>query len=882
MNDRQRSTSLILRVLAGALAIALLGPALHAAEQPADLAALVDSMPDCDGDGKYTGPAPDVADKAVLAVLDGGKDNVIALVGMLKEPGKGDDYKAHYLLHAVATHVRRPGAEDERRTVCEALTSTLDGPAPTIAKAHVLAELKWIGGKESIAAVSKFLLDKELHDFAIQALEALRAAKPMRAALPKARGRNRVALAQALGVLRDAEAAPVLLEDVGSADRDLRLAAIVALAKIGAPAAVEPMLKAAAVDSPYERSQVIDSLLILAHRLGAAGQPKGPERICRHLLETCTDRAERHYRSGALIALAQAVGARAMDDVLAAMSSDDPTFRAAGFEAAITMPGEQATQRWVARMKGADPARRVAILDLLAKRGDRAALPAVLQAMTDPDEKVRVAATTAAGPTGDERAVAPLTAALASESAAQSIAARRALLRVPGKAATAAVAKAIPGATPAAKAVLLGILAGREGKEHLDVLLACTRLADSKVSGAAVAALGKLAEAKDLPMLIKLLVDAEADRMRVAAQRALAGACSRLGDKNQCVAALAAGLAKAKVEARAALYRLLAGIGNRAAYDAVRAGLADKDDMVRDAAIRGLAAWPDDRPTTVLLEIARTAQSETHHALAVRGYVRMIGVREGRPVDEALAMCAAAMKVARRPDEKRMALGAVANVTDLKALRMAESHLKDQAVEAEAAMAVVKIAAAISGAHRDVAKEALHGAMLATDNQAVHKQAKDALNHIEQFEDFVTGWMIAGPYPGGIGTKKSFPPEDPDAKDVKWKLVTAAGRDPGVVDLHRAVSPRGDVSAYLRAQIWSPKDQDARIEVRLWLNAKLIHVNDVPRSLQVNQDKVPVKLKEGWNTLLLRVTEGGGDWAACARVRAADGTKLEGIRLKAE
>jgi len=889
MSKRQLSTNHILRVVAGAMAIALMGTAVsYGGEAKKGLAALVESMPKCDGDGKYTGPAPEVAQEAILEILKGGKDNIVALVGMLKEPDKGDDYKAHYLLHAAATHARRPGAEDERRVVSEALASTLSGPRPTIVKAHVLEELKWIAGEESVAAISKLLLDKELYDFAVLALRAIKAAAPMRAALPKAQGRNRVALIQALGELRDAEAAPTLLRDVANADRDLRLAAILALAKIGAPAAVGPMLKAADVDSPYERSQVIDSLLTLAHSLGEADERSGAERISRHLLKTCTGKADSYVRCGALIALARAAGARAMDDVLAAMSSEDPGFRAAGFEAAIKMPGEQATQRWVQRMKGADAARRVAILDLLAKRGDPAALPAVLGAMKDPSEEVRVAALNAAGPAGDERAVAPLIVALTSQSTAESVAARSALLRVPGKPATAAIAKAIPTAAPALKVTLLAIVASREGKEHLDIVLACTRDKNAKVSAAAIAALGALAEVKDLPTLTTLLVEAKAARVRRAAGDALAGACSRLGQEDKCVAAIAPGLERARGEARAALYRILAGIGNRTALEVVRAGVSDQDAAVRDAAIRGLVDWPDDRPAGDLLRIATATKSQPHHVLALRGYLRMVEARKSRSAEETLKMCQAAMRVARRPDEKRQAFAVIGNVSDLKALRMAEAYLKDKEVVDEAAMAVVRVARAISGGHREAAKQAIEGAMLATDSKAVHRQAKEALNVIEQFEDFVTGWMAAGPYPGGIGNKKSFPPEDPKAKDVKWKLVAATGRQPGVVDLHRAVSRRGDVTAYLRAQIWSPKDQDARVEVgtddgvKVWVNDKLVHVKDVPRSLQINQDKVPVTLKEGWNTLLLRVTEGGGDWAACARVRAADGTKLKGIRLKAE
>jgi hypothetical protein len=33
---------------------------------------------------------------------------------------------------------------------------------------------------------------------------------------------------------------------------------------------------------------------------------------------------------------------------------------------------------------------------------------------------------------------------------------------------------------------------------------------------------------------------------------------------------------------------------------------------------------------------------------------------------------------------------------------------------------------------------------------------------------------------------------------------------------------------------------------------------------------------------MLKVTQGGGDWSAAVRVRAADGSKLEGLRIRAE
>ncbi|MCS7192202.1 MAG: hypothetical protein NZ937_04370, partial [Armatimonadetes bacterium] len=57
-----------------------------------------------------------------------------------------------------------------------------------------------------------------------------------------------------------------------------------------------------------------------------------------------------------------------------------------------------------------------------------------------------------------------------------------------------------------------------------------------------------------------------------------------------------------------------------------------------------------------------------------------------------------------------------------------------------------------------------------------------------------------------------------------------------------------------------------------WLNGELVHSNRVYRGLAIDQDKVKVKLKQGSNLLLVKVENGGGDWAVSVRVRDPDET----------
>jgi hypothetical protein len=94
----------------------------------------------------------------------------------------------------------------------------------------------------------------------------------------------------------------------------------------------------------------------------------------------------------------------------------------------------------------------------------------------------------------------------------------------------------------------------------------------------------------------------------------------------------------------------------------------------------------------------------------------------------------------------------------------------------------------------------------------------------------------------------------------------------------------GNRAAYIRSRLYSPKKQEARMElgsddgVKLWIGGKLVHENNSFRPCSPGQDKKKVALPEGWSDLLMKVTQGGGEWSCCLRFRASDGSKLEGVK----
>jgi hypothetical protein len=155
-------------------------------------------------------------------------------------------------------------------------------------------------------------------------------------------------------------------------------------------------------------------------------------------------------------------------------------------------------------------------------------------------------------------------------------------------------------------------------------------------------------------------------------------------------------------------------------------------------------------------------------------------------------------------------------------------------------------------------------------------------------DGFIPDWQLSGPYrmegkDGAALFDVQFDPEK--GAGAKW-YVWKPGSNAMIVNFNE-MGIGGVGVMYLRTQIYSPKTQQAILfvgsddGVKAWLNGKLVDAKNVGRTVDA-EDRVEVTLNEGWNKLVLKVNNTGGGWAAKARVRAANGAVLEGMKTKAE
>ena len=548
----------------------------------------------------------------------------------------------------------------------------------------------------------------------------------------------------------------------------------------------------------------------------------------------------------------------------------------------IKMPGKAATKALASRLSALPPAGQAALLEVLTARGDKAASAEVAKLVSSRDKAVRLAAIRALGSLGDASCVPALVrAATANDEAGRAAAESLAQLR--GDEVGAALARLLDSSEPGVRAVALAIIARRGERSAAPAVLRLARDRDPQGRKAAMDALDEVTGPEHLAQLADLLVSTKDSRERAVLARVITTVANRSDDLEGRAAPLVAVLDRADEDATCRLLEVLGRLGGRAALEAVRARLSARNADVATAAVRALHQWPDPAAAPYLLQIIKTAKNPIHRALAFRGYVNMANLVASASGGKADEMYEQALALAKSAAEKRSVLAGLAAAHSPKALKLVEEQLNDPQVRAEAEMALVKVAANCRQTAPSEARAALKKLIASTKNKAIARQAAAVIAEMDKYKGFITTWLGTGPYTKGDPFTTAYPPEK-DLASVKWKVLSR-GVGPQVIDLERAIGRGNNRAAYMLTHIWSPTDQDVRLElgtddgVKVWVNGKLVHSNNAIRPVRVGQDKVKAHLKKGWNRVLVKISQAGGQWAFCFRVCRPDGRALDGLRV---
>jgi len=163
-------------------------------------------------------------------------------------------------------------------------------------------------------------------------------------------------------------------------------------------------------------------------------------------------------------------------------------------------------------------------------------------------------------------------------------------------------------------------------------------------------------------------------------------------------------------------------------------------------------------------------------------------------------------------------------------------------------------------------------------------------------EDYLPDWQIIGPFKssktGEISLDFKTPVEDEFLKrgdgsidagasykagdiTLKWKKATAAKKN-GFVDCTKELGREEWAVAYGYAEIESIHARETVLRcgsddgIKIWVNGKVVHANEVMRGYAPNSDQANISLKSGINKIFVKLTNGAGNWGFGVAVAKAN------------
>jgi len=586
------------------------------------------------------------------------------------------------------------------------LIDVLQSAAPFSDKAIACKHLAICGNHEAVPALAALLPDQGLSSWARIALEAIpgeAANAALREAQAQLQGRLLVGVINSLGVRRDAQAVDALIARLKDADADAGSASAVALGQIGGDAAVQALEASLTTAPAGVRSAVAEGCIVCAERIAAAGKTADAVRIYTAVTRAAVPVQRVLEATRGLILVQGSAGVPLLREQL---QSGEKARLALGLSVARELPGTEVTAVLIAELGKAPPPRQALLILALADRGDRTAVPAVLQVAKAGAENARIVALRALGRLGDAASVPVLLEAAldADQEVAQT--ATAVLADMPG----AEIDRDLAGRLLQAEGDSRRILIELAGRRPIVGATASLRKAaddpDGPTRAAALMALGATIEFGDLDVLVQRVAQPRSGDDAEVAEHALATACQRMADREAATAKLIAALAPAAVPVKCRLLEILAKVGGSGALQTLGAAVKDADPQIQDTASRLLGEWMDVDAGPVLLDLAKSAADDKYKVRALRGYIRLVRQFD-MPDAQRAEMCRAALQTAQRTEEKKLVLEVIGRYPNAEMLSLALEAVRIPELKNEA-MAVAMIVAEKAGGRSAELQKMLH------------------------------------------------------------------------------------------------------------------------------------------------------------------------------
>ncbi len=591
-------------------------------------------------------------------------------------------------------------------------------------KDFLCRQLSLIGTDQSVEALVSMVNQPDTADMARYALERIGSeavAKQLGTLLTRAQipDKTKIGVIATLGAKRDAGSVSLLINMLDHSNADVVKAAAAALGSIGTAEAAAGLTRKKDDQNGEIQARLIDGLLQCAETMALTGETAQAKAIYDGLY---SKKYASLYRMAALKGLAKTDPKQAGTLIGAALKQHDEDVLTAAISLVATLDNQADIRAAVRTLPDLSESAQVQMLTVLGESKVQLALSSVTQFTRAKVESVQIAALKTLGQIGDTSSVGVLASAAGSLQDAAQATARASLYTLSSSGVDGEIVRRIPDADRTTKIELIRSVSERQIKSGIQSLIQSANDSNRTIRSESFRALATIATPSQLPALVELLLT----RPGPAAEDAVVVVSNRL-TVHKAKAVLDRADSARKVDAKKAVLKVLARIGDDRGLDYVLKHTQGSDSPLRTEAVRALSQWPTATPIKELLDIATHDSNMTCRILALRGYINTVAVDTRQTPQQRTRALVAVSQHTRRSDEKVLILGALPKCACVEALDYAEAQVANAGIRVVAQMAVVRICEALPTSESDRVQSVLNKILAGKPSKAAEKLAKDIL-----------------------------------------------------------------------------------------------------------------------------------------------------------
>lgn len=588
--------------------------------------------------------------------------------------------------------IQAMASPETRSAYAARLARLLDSPATTpAARQYICLQLRQVGTSAEVPTLARLFKQDATSEMARQALEAIpgeASLASLREGLTTLKGKQLVGAINSLAARQDAGSVAKLQLLVDDSDKAVAAAALWALGNLATEdAAAFLNRRAEKADTPIA-SELAVPLLRCAEALSARGKAAQARAIYERLSPSGQVTGVRRAALDGLLRLKTDDRAAT---ILAWFADTDADRRLVAAGHLKTLSETQLDQA-AARLGQLPEGSQRTLIEVLAARRGKDALPMVLAFAQSNDPELRLAGVRCLGMVGDRSAIPLLIDTLAAGDELTK-AAQQALGVLPRKEVSEALIAALAN-RPALRIPVIEVLTTLKCYEAIDPLIALAGQDDPGAYGPALESLRGIADPDkhDIPRLIKLLLKTTPGKHRDEVEKTILIVCEKRPTGSDRAEPVLAALVQVDPAEASKYLPLLGRLGGPKARKQLESALGSADPEVKDAAVRALCNWPNAEVADRLLDLATRSDSESHQRRALRAYVRVVTLKSDRSESQNLAMLQHAMKLAKTADDRQLIVERAATVRTMESVEWIAQHLDDPALAQAACVALVELA----------------------------------------------------------------------------------------------------------------------------------------------------------------------------------------------